>query len=268
VKREEAYTFERNSPLHETRKTKGFLNRITSIRARVYHDDRVNRKSINILGPLVNDFETPVIVAIGAGGGGLLRLMWHETRVLRVGIDINHTVLATEGRVHFEPIEGNAYSLPIRDRSADIVLFDYVLHHLMGQGMIESALNEGGRVLRNGGYLIAREPSSWSPSGVALNLANKFRLMNFISGASNYEFAISPGSLLHLLRRQGSQVAVHGLSYLWSRRLPIWLQNTIVASEPYLFSGRRRSMLADYLVYVVRKDCHTTESSTGTNDTR
>lgn len=251
---DEAYQFEKNNRLYETRKTKGILNRILPSRWRIYHDDKVNYKSTEIVGPLVRDFKQPVVLAIGAGGGGLLRLTWKEPDIRRIGVDINHDVLVNEGRHYFHPVEGSAFHLPIRSDSVDIVLFDYVLHHLVGQGMIESFIKEGVRVLHQGGYIVAREPSSFSPGGMAMNIANKFRLMNMISGSSNYEFALSPSYLLRLFDHEGSIVATHGLSYLWSRRLPIWAQEAISRLEPYLFRGKRSYWLADFLLYIVRKD--------------
>lgn len=101
---------------------------------------------------------------------------------------------------------------------------------------------------------MAGEPSSFSPSGLAMNIANKFKLMPFIAGASNYEFAISPPYLLNLFERQGKRRTVRGLSFLWSRRLPVWLQEVISKFEPVVFSSERSQYLADFIVYVVRKN--------------
>jgi ubiquinone/menaquinone biosynthesis C-methylase UbiE len=173
---------------------------------------------------------------------------------MRIGLDLNFEVLAAEGKQHFDPLEGSADSLPLRARSVDIVLFDYVLHHLVGQGEMESSINEAWRVLRPGGYIIAREPSSFSPSGLALNIANKFRLMNALAGASNYEFAISPPRLLKLFKSEGSLIELRGLSFLWSRRLPISVQETISRLEPHLFCSKRSQWLADFILYIVRKN--------------
>ncbi len=249
-----AYQFEKSQRLHETRKTKGIVNRLTPPQWRIYQEDKVNRRTIEIVGPLIQNFERPVVLAIGAGGGGLLRLAWNGPNIKRIGVDINHDVLVNEGRNYFDAVEGSAYPLPIRDESADIVLFDYVLHHLVGQGVMEDAICEGMRVLRQGGYLVAREPSSLSPSGFAVNIANKFRLMNALTGSSNYEFALSPAYLLKVFQREGSVVAVRGLSYLWSRRLPIWAQAVVGKLEPFLTRSPRGHWLADFILYIVRKD--------------
>ncbi len=250
-----AVQFEKDNRLYETRLTKGIVNRITSLRWRIHHDDKTQVRTIESVSALVHNFEKPVVLAIGAGGGSLFRRIWKEPGITRIGLDINFDVLAKEGKQHFNPLEGSAASLPIRDCSVDIVLFDYVLHHLVGQGEMESSISEAWRVLRPGGYIIAREPSSFSPSGLALNVANKFRLMNRLAGASNYEFAISPPYLLKLFRSQSSLIKLRGLSFLWSRRLPIGVQGVISGLEPYLFRSERSHWLADFILYIVRKNC-------------
>lgn len=249
----EAYRFERTNPLHETRMTEGIVNRMTPLRWRNYHDDKVNRKSKELVETLVRDFDRSVIVAIGAGGGGLLRFTWKEPGITRIGLDINHEVLVRKGKQYFKAVEGSAFPLPIRDDSADIVLFDYVLHHLLGQDVMERSIREAVRILRPRGYIIAREPSSFSPSGMALNVANRFRLLNALTGSSNYEFAISPMYLCRLFEREGFVVSAHGLTYLWSRRLPIWAQDAISRLEPYVFRTEQSHWLADFLLYIFRR---------------
>jgi SAM-dependent methyltransferase len=249
-----AYEFERTERLHETRGTEGIVNRLTPVRWRVHQDARINAKVVALAGPLARQFEHPLILGIGVGDGRLLRMIWNEPDVTRVGVDINHDVLTRHVTNEFVPVEGSAHPLPIRAGSVDIVLFGNVLHHLVGQGMVEDAISEAGRVLRPGGYIVALEPSSWSASGLAMNVANRFRLMNRLTGSSNYEFALSPSYLIGLLRHEGSVVTVRGLTYLWSRRLPIWLQRVVDRIEPVLFGSDRAQWLADFVVYVVRKE--------------
>jgi SAM-dependent methyltransferase len=254
LKSREAYEFERNEALYKTRNTQGIVNRLIPAHWCTHSDQQTQIRSIESVRDLVRDFERPVVVAIGAGGGSLFRVVWKEPNVTRIGIDINHDVLVKEGKQHFQAVEGNACLLPLRDSSVDIVLFDYVLHHLVGQGEMENSISEAWRVLRPGGYVIAREPSSFSLSGLALNLANRFRLMNAIAGASNYEFAISPRYLLQLFGREGTLVELKGLSFLWSRRLPIGVQELIIRLEPLVFRSQRSHWLADFIIYIVRKN--------------
>jgi SAM-dependent methyltransferase len=253
-KRKEAYEFERTEPLHKTRGREGLLSRLIPVRWSVREDARVNAKVASVAGPIAREFDRPLVVAVGVGNGRLVRLIWKDPSVPCVGVDINHDALTRHVVNAFTPIEGSACPLPIRTASADIVFFGNVLHHLVGQGMVEDAIAEGGRVLRPRGYIIALEPSSWSASGLAMNLGNRFRLMNRLTGSSNYEFALSPPYLLRLLRRQGTVVTVRGVTYLWSRRLPIWLQEVVHRLEPNLFRSARAQWFADFVLYVVRKD--------------
>ncbi|HEV2852138.1 MAG TPA: class I SAM-dependent methyltransferase [Thermoanaerobaculia bacterium] len=253
MKTNEAYEFERGQRLHESRKENGILNRLTPRHWRVYHDDRLNQKSVALVGSLIRELRRPVVLSIGAGGGGLLRLTWRDPSVLRIGVDINHAVLVEEGRHWFLPVEANACRLPLGDHSVDLVLFDYALHHFVGQGVMEASIQEASRVLRPGGYIVAREPSSWSLSGLAMNMANRLRLMHMLSGSSNYEFALSPRHLINLFSAAGSIKAVHGLSYLWSRRLPIWIQRCVKGVQPYLFRGSHGPWFADFVLYVIAK---------------
>jgi SAM-dependent methyltransferase len=81
------------------------------------------------------------------------------------------------GLDHFRAVVGDALHLPFSNCSVDIVVYDFVHHHLVGQGPLETAVAGGFGVLRPGGFMISREPSSYSPSGLALNLLNHFDVM-------------------------------------------------------------------------------------------
>lgn len=264
--KEEAYRFERDNLLYKTRQAKGILNRIIPYRWGIHHDHKTQVRSVENVKSLIEDIERPVVLAIGAGGGSLYRAVWQDKEIFRLGVDINHDVLVNEGKEFFTAVEADACLLPFADNSFDVVLFDYVLHHLVGQDVMETSIQEGLRVLRPGGYMIAREPSSFSPSGLAMNIANKFKLMHLIAGASNYEFAISPRHLLKQFKRSGSVVTVRGLSFMWSRRLPIMVQDIITKLEPIIFNSERRQWLADFIIYVVRKDKQTGREENAPNN--
>lgn len=253
-----AFEFERRTPIHDTRDAQGLVNRLRPARWLRHSDAVVQRRTVGIIAPLAGAIAHPVVLSIGVGGGGLYYWMWREPESTRLGLDVNLAVLrkalADGGEDHFEPIEGDAAHLPLRDGSVDVVVFDFVLHHLVGQSALETSVEEGMRVLRRGGFMIAREPSSHSPSGIALNVVNHFGLMNRLSGASNSEFALSPRRLVTIFEQRGTVLEVKGLTYLWSHRLPIWLQKTISRAEPYLFRSRRAQWLADFVLFVVRKE--------------
>jgi SAM-dependent methyltransferase len=250
------YRFDREHNLHETRDTVG-LNRLRPSSWLRRNDRVVQLRTVETLEPLTRQLHDPVILVVGVGGGGIYEWLWREPGTLRLGIDVNHEVMrravAERGPDNFRPIEGDAARLPFRDASADVVFFDFSLHHLAGQGPIAPYVAEAARVARRGGLLVAREPSSWSPSGALLNILNRFSLMNRLSGASNYEFALSPVEVRRAFAKHSEVIEERGLSYLFAHRLPIWLQKGTEALEPLLFRGERAQGVADFVLYVARR---------------
>jgi SAM-dependent methyltransferase len=251
-----AYRFEREHNLHETRDTAG-LNRLRPASWLRRNDRVVQTRTVEVLEPLTRDMRNPTILVIGVGGGGIYEWLWREPGTLRLGIDVNHEVMrraiAERGPDNFRPIEGDAGLLPFRDGVADVVFFDFSLHHLAGQGPIREYIAEASRVARPGGLLVAREPSTWSPSGALLNVLNRFGLMNRLSGASNQEFALSPAEVRAALSEHADVVVERGLSYMFAHRLPIWAQKATEALEPLLFGGPGGQRVADFVLYVARR---------------
>lgn len=252
-----AYAFEREHAIHETRDAKGLLNRLRPPGWLRHNADRVDRRTVQVLAPWLAEPANPVVVTVGVGQGHIYQWLWRDPGAVRIGVDVNHAAmlkaLAENGRDHYRPVEGDAARLPFPDGSADVLVFDFSLHHLVGQGPLEDFVAEGARVLRPGGLIVAREPSSWSPSGLALNALNAFGLMHRLTGASNQEFALSPPRLIRAFERHGRVLAVEGLTYLFAHRLPPALQDLIARVAPYLACGRRARWTADFLLYVARK---------------
>lgn len=251
-----AYAFERKHSIHETRDAKGIINRLRPIRWLKYNARSVQLRTVDVLTPLLGEIKDPVIVVVGIGLGNIFNWLWRGSEPTRIGIDVNHEVMlqarAEYGADHYHAVEGDGRQLPFPDGSVDVVVYDFSLHHLIGQGPLEAFIAEGARVLRPGGFIVAREPSSFSPSGFALNVINRFGLMHKLTGASNQEFALSPPQLIRMFEQHGSVRAVVGLTYLFAHRLPPWVQDLITKSEPYLFGGPRRRWLADFLLYAVQ----------------
>ena len=194
-------------------------------------------RTVRLLAPLLHNLANPVVLSIGVGQGGLFLWLWRDHGATRIGIDVNYEVM-TKARNeywldHFSAVVGDALHLPFPDCSGDIVVYDFVLHHLVGQGPLETALVEGFRVLRPSGFMISREPSSYSPSGIALNALNYFGLMHKLTGLSNQEFALSPPGLIRMFEHHGSVLSVDGLTYLFAHRLPPRAQDLIRWVEPY-----------------------------------
>lgn len=244
----DAQRFEREHAMHETRGNRGIVNLLSSPAWMRYADRVTQLRTLDAVASL-NVTRQPIVVVVGVGGGGIYQWLWHDA--LRIGIDLNHAVLA--GSNGFEPVEGDAGQLPFADASVDIVVFDFVLHHLAGQGSLDGPLAEANRVLKRGGYIIAREPSSYSPSGLLLNVLNRFRLMHAVAGASNYEFALSPRSITASLATFGPVLRVQGLTYLFAHRLPVLIQRGIQAGERVWGRWSRAHWFADFILYISQK---------------
>jgi demethylmenaquinone methyltransferase/2-methoxy-6-polyprenyl-1,4-benzoquinol methylase len=251
----EAQRFERETAMHETR-GKGIANLLTSPSWMRYADRVTQLRTREEVAVCVQVTE-PTVVVVGVGGGGLYEWLWRDGQSTRIGIDLNHSVLvnaiASHGQQFFAPVEGDAGRLPFADGSVDVVAFDFVLHHLVGQGALESSLSEANRILKPGGYILAREPSSYSPSGMLLNVMNRYRLMHAVSGASNYEFALSPRALTAALEQFGPVLRMRGLTYLFAHCLPVWAQRLIGVGDRLWSRSERAQWFADFILYISQK---------------
>ena len=101
-----------------------------------------------------------VVVVVGCGDGALVR---HLARrgARAIGVEVGEEPLA-RARAH-EPVGGERYeragaqALPLDDGVADAVVFANSLHHVPGE-LLDTALGEAARVLRDGGLLYVQEP--------------------------------------------------------------------------------------------------------------
>lgn len=115
----EAQQFERQTPMHATRDTKGLVNHVCSPEWVRYSDRMVQRQTVDLLTAELVDLKDPIVAVVGVGAGGLFEWMWKEPPVTRIGIDINHAVLMKAvgpGRTaSFHPVEADALrGLPLR----------------------------------------------------------------------------------------------------------------------------------------------------------
>jgi ubiquinone/menaquinone biosynthesis C-methylase UbiE len=118
-------------------------------------------------------------------------------------------------------------NIPLRNDSVDLVICNQVLHHIIGQGNLGATIKECHRILKRGGKLIAIEPNSLHPSGVLVNIANRFHKYHFLSGGSDYEFPISPLYILKLLRDNSFHVLKSFVVTFSHPRFPVFLQKII-----------------------------------------
>jgi SAM-dependent methyltransferase len=108
------------------------------------------------------------------------------------------------------------------DASFDVVLYRYVLHHVVFHQPLAPVLAEARRLLRPGGAAVIIEPGLFHPVGAALAAANRLGLGVRVHGTPD-DVPLSPRTLARTARDAGLRPEIHAVSYSW-RRLPAPLQ--------------------------------------------
>lgn len=195
-----------------------------------YFWDRGREKTIAALGSRVQEAEA--LLFVGVGSGDILPLLDLGGKTV-YGTEVNERFLADASR-YCEPLLTDSTEIPLEDASVDLVVCNMVLHHIVGQGTLAAVLAECARVLRPGGCFFAFEPNALHPSGLAMNLINRFHLYSKVGGGSDYEYALSPIRMRRLCRRVfGGDVALRGLTFS-NPRFPIGLQDLILRLDARL----------------------------------
>ena len=123
-----------------------------------------NRNSTDVIEEFL-DLKNAVVIDVGCGDGWLTRWLAGEGAHV-TGIEVSPRQLAkarSTGTVADESyMTGLAEELPVRNRSADIVIFFNSLHHVDAVGL-PKALKEAARVLKHGGVLYVSEPLPEGP---------------------------------------------------------------------------------------------------------
>jgi SAM-dependent methyltransferase len=178
---------------------------------------------------------------LGLAGGDVLSVGsgWHPGRHLfpapawqltAVDLEDDKRRYALEQGLADEALVARAGELDaLADGSFDVVLYRYVLHHVVFQQPLEPILAEARRLLRPGGALVVIEPGLFHPVGAALALANRLGLGVRVHGTPD-DVPLSPRRLAADARRAGLAPEVHAVSYSW-RRLPVALQSVAGALD-------------------------------------
>lgn len=111
------------------------------------------------------DLKNAVVIDVGCGDGWLTRRL-ADAGAHVIGIEVSPRQLAKARSINTVAGEtymtGLAEELPVRNRSADIVIFFNSLHHVDAVGL-PKALREAARVLKHGGVLYVSEPLPEGP---------------------------------------------------------------------------------------------------------
>jgi SAM-dependent methyltransferase len=231
----------------EPYRAENLLDRITDADTLQVHYDQEMRREREILDRSLA-LEGGDVLSVGCG--------WHPGRHLfpkpvfrMTGVDLDGTIVATllaNGELDAGQV-GRAGELSYPPRSFDVVLYRLVLHHLAYQGPLAPVFQEAARLLRPGGALVAVEPGSWHPVGMALALANRTGLGTWVHGTPD-DIPLSPRALVKEARAAGLRPELHGLTYGW-RRLPAAVQRAIHRLDP-LGSRPRAAPFAHTLLLI------------------
>jgi SAM-dependent methyltransferase len=123
------------------------------------------RTSKEIIEELLPSVEGAEIIDVGCGEGQLTRMLTRRGAHV-TGIEVSPRALtrarATAPVGDERYMQGLAEDLPVKSRSADIVIFLNSFHHVDEQGQ-PKALKEAARVLKEGGILFISEPLPEGP---------------------------------------------------------------------------------------------------------
>jgi SAM-dependent methyltransferase len=139
----------------------------------------------------------------------------------------------------------------LADESFDVVLYRYVLHHVVYQGPLAPAFAEAARLLRPGGALVAMEPGAWHPVGAGLTAANRLGLGPAVHGTPD-DVPITPGRLEREALAAGLEPRIDAVTYGW-RRLPARLQRALWSLDDLVGSRPRAARAGHTLMLVARK---------------
>lgn len=131
----------------------------------LYHDDTpTSLADAQMIGMLRQALDTdnvtcPNILDLGCGPGSLTALLCAIPDAEVIGTDLSPQMINKARRNHPKAqfFVDDAEAMRFEDQTFDVVFCSGVLHHLPSLGRV---LNEIHRVLKPGGFLIAREPNS------------------------------------------------------------------------------------------------------------
>jgi SAM-dependent methyltransferase len=151
-----------------------------------------------------------------------------------------------------EGIAGRAGELDqLEERSFDVVLYRYVLHHIAFQGPLVPVFAEAARLLRPGGLLVAMEPGALHPVGMGLALANRVGLGVAVHGTPD-DIPLTAGMLERESRTAGLVPEVVAVTYGW-RRLPPSFQRTLWRLDDEIGERPRAARFGHTLMLMARR---------------
>ena len=237
------------------------LDRISDPDTLELHYAQVKRRERELLGRLL-PLTGGDVLSVGAGWDvGRHLFPAPAWRLVVADVDLNVVTHAMETGQADEAVVARAGELPFAPESFDVVLYRLVLHHVAYRQPLGPVIEEGARLLRPGGALVAVEPGLFHPVGAALALANRAGVAERIHGTVD-DLPLSPLKLRRYARSAGLEPQVHAVTFAW-RRLPRGVQRAIYAldglgSVPFL-----RDLGHHLLFFARRPPVHSEGSAVG-----
>lgn len=153
----------------------------------------------------------PSILDLGAGGGGFLRYA-HEQSPARhgaplIGLDRSPNATVRENGEILDFLLGDARSVPLADRSVDVVTCSLFLHHFDPPDVVR-ILREAARVARRGVVVsdLTRSWPAWVTTWTTTRVISRSRLFH-VDGPRSVAAAFTPREMLHMAEDAGMQGA-------------------------------------------------------------
>lgn len=229
------------------------LDRLSDPATLGVHYGRLRARERALLGARIDLAAGGDVLAVGCGRDPGRHLFpapaWRMT-----GVELDDEwprMLVERGELD-EGFAGRAGELDqLADGSFDVVLYRYVLHHVVFQGSLAPVFAEAARLLRPGGLLVAMEPGALHPVGAGLALANRVGLGVAVHGTPD-DIPLTAGRLERESRAVGLAPEVVAVTYGW-RRLPPAAQRTLWRLDDAVGERPRAARFGHTLMLVARR---------------
>lgn len=229
------------------------LDRLSDQATLDVHYERLRERERELLGTRLDLDRGGDVLAVGCGRDPGRHLFpapaW---RMTGVELDDEWPRMLVESGELDEGFAGRAGELDrLGDGSFDVVLYRYVLHHIVFQGPLTAVFAEAARLLRPGGLLVAMEPGALHPVGAGLALANRAGLGVAVHGTPD-DVPLTASLLERESRAAGLAPEVLAVTYGW-RRLPPKLQRLAWRLDGPLGERPRAARFGHTLMLVARR---------------
>ena len=229
------------------------LDRLSDPATLGVHYGRLRERERKLLGARLDLGAGGDVLAVGCGRDpGRHLFPAPDWRMTGVELDDEWPRMLVESGELDEGFAGRAGELDrLENGSFDVVLYRYVLHHIVFQGSLAPVFTEAARLLRPGGLLVAMEPGALHPVGAGLALANRVGLGVTVHGTPD-DIPLTAGRLERESRAAGLAPEVVAVTYGW-RRLPPALQRTLWRLDDGIGERPRAARFGHTLMLIARR---------------